>query len=250
VIDFNALISRARAMFLLGVLAVTTVLGLAADALRDVWAGAALMLVAFVLSVVLFVGHLKINATPHTGIRPAGGAGTEFEVPDVLRSLLLLAGAMTVLFGSLVFSRRIGDLVRGDTAWLGDVGRWLPTLVIAGLLVAMWFTALRSGDVRLSPDGVLVRRALGSSFVPWDALTVDGVTVARHPLVRWRLMPPAVLLTPAHPHLVRRTGRPGSGLALGSADPDRLAGILRGYVAHPAARPAIGTAGELARITA
>src|SRR5687768_11411328 len=115
------MISRARLGFLLGVLALTAVLGAVLLALSDVWAGAALMLGIVFLCIVLFVGHLEIITTPRLGIRPADGTGPAFELPDVSRSPLLLAGALTIFFGSVVLSWRISDLVQGDNAWLDDV---------------------------------------------------------------------------------------------------------------------------------
>jgi ABC-type amino acid transport system permease subunit len=232
VIVFYGLAARHRWWFLLGVVLVTAALGTAVQATETVWVGIITFLGALLLSVVLLAGHLNLRKILRIEAGPAG-----FEINEVHHTPLLMAGALTVLWGAVTFAQRIGDLVRGDRSWLGEVWSWLPTLLILVFLVFFWFVALSGSGVRLDRAGVRIRRPTGSTFVPWESLTEGSVTVA--PARRSWTSPSAVRL---------RTAEPGGDVDVASGDPGYLAWILRRYVDDPAGRASIGSEAELARI--
>ncbi|MEU4619914.1 hypothetical protein AB0G04_08030 [Actinoplanes sp. NPDC023801] len=235
-IVFYGLAARHRWWFLLGVLLVTAALGTAVQAVEIVWVSIGAFFGALFLAAVLFVGHLNLRTHLRIDAGPSG-----FVINEVLHTPLLMAGALTVLWGTVVFAERIGDLVRSDRLWLGEVWSWLPTLLILVFLVSFWFAALRGSGVRLDRNGVRIRRPTATKEVLWEALAGDGVTVVSTGtrIRRFRAVPSVVRL---------RDARAGADVDMPSGDPEYLAWILRQYVADPARREAIGSDAELTRI--
>jgi hypothetical protein len=222
VIVFYRSATRHRWWFLLGIVLVTAALGTAAQTIVSVWAGLLLLAGTLLLCVVLMLGFYRTSA--ELLIERGPGA---FEIVDVVHRTLLLAGAFTVFWGTLTFAERIGDLARGDRAWLGEPLRAVPAVLMLGFMVYLWYLALSRPVVRLDAGGILVRGPHGSKTVPWAGLTEEGVTPnARTSTVR---------LSP-------------SGVKVPTSDPEYLAWILRQYLADPSRREAIGSETELGRI--
>jgi hypothetical protein len=113
--------------------------------------------------------------------------------------------------------------------------------VLAALVVALAAVnvalAWRGVSVELRPAGFVDRTALGTLTVPWGALAPG-----------YPLLPPAnatrLVLTFAHPELVRRRGLIFWSSIQATVDPVFLAHAIRFYVANPDRRPSIGTEAE------
>ncbi|MEV4283829.1 hypothetical protein [Actinoplanes xinjiangensis] len=162
-----------------------------------------------------------------------------FDVPTAPSAVL---GAV---FSTFVGANSLGMLLRDMEA---GTGLWVSAsfvLLWAGLLALYWRLALGRFGVRLGRDGISDRQALGSQFVPWDALAApcSAITDDPHEV--------SLLLT--HPELVRRRGlRLGKASSLPAAggNAEFLARAINEYANHVVLRPGIGSKAELTRLSA
>ena len=164
-----------------------------------------------------------------------------FEAPA--SPLPVLAFTTLLPFATENVSTTVGRVAkRVDPWWL-----WLDflTSVIWVLVLAAVMRAVWSGfGVRLRPDGVVDRRLVGMSFVSWEALTSPIPPAS----------PRAASLDVAYrsPEMARGLAKAEGREVLTTVNIDNhfLARVLQEYISHPEFRPAIGTEGELRRLTA
>jgi hypothetical protein len=217
------------------VVAIALVLAVGHAAARWWWPWTFAMSVALVvvLAVLMIVGWSQPAVRTLTA-RPERQA---FEAPAAAAPVYAALCFLTVAtgqLGSLLRDVRSDRLPAFDVMW---TLLWL--LVAARWLVLAW----AGSGVRPTPDGIRSRDVFGTLRVPWVALDRGVPPVAD----RGRR---SVVLTYARPELVRRSGPVLSRRVL-RADPvdaSVLAEVLRHYLAHPEARPAIGTLAELSRL--
>ena len=129
---------------------------------------------------------------------------------------------------------------RIDPWWLDILTSAIWVLALAAVTRAVW-----SGfGVRLRPDGLVDRRLVGMSFVSWEALASPIPPVSSR----------AASLGVAYrsPEMAKGLAKAEGRKVLTTVNIDNhfLARVLQEYISHPEFRPAIGTEGELRRLTA
>ncbi|GAA0469408.1 hypothetical protein Ade02nite_32340 [Paractinoplanes deccanensis] len=167
---------------------------------------------------------------------------TRLEVEDRAFATLVwpqpvaLAVALTVLGGNSVYNY-LAAAIDGD---LDGLDVTLAVLYIA-VLAMLWFVVWTPPRLRLTPDGIVQRRPLGSRVVPWEALDPVAPLFAED---RAR-----VVLNVERGDLVAARGLPGRAYSLESGtDPAFLCRVITEYVTEPGSRAAIGTEAELNRL--
>jgi hypothetical protein len=191
----------------------------------------------------LMVVLLALSAVSMSRYHPVALVARPLEQAFAVRPnpALVFSATAFLIQGGFLMADGIHDIADGEEAWGFSAA-------IVGLLVVALLLHLRLAwgwwGVRLRPDGVHERQALGSRFIPWDAL------VPAYPAVASGSQ--KVALYYARPELVRRRGlRIGDKqVAAGSVDAAFLARAITEYVTRPEYRPAIGTEAELRRLTA
>jgi hypothetical protein len=229
---------RWRLPVLLGTLVLAVVLGVAGQTDAEVvWLPAAL--IAFPLALLAMIA----GAAVVLGYRPAGllrtGSPPEFRVPPHPYPVFTAAGF--TLLGGMLIAQEIGNIVEDGSLWPLSVATALLWLLLLGF---QWVTALGDFGIRLRPDGIVNRQAIGSQYFPWEAFAPEHPAL---PAGRNRLA-----LRLAHPEMVRRRGTfmPGPGTLTTVGDPGYLSRVIQQYVADPERRATIGTETELHRLAA
>jgi hypothetical protein len=184
-----------------------------------------------------------ITVGPVPGARrvpvPGAGVGTVLATAGQGRLGAALVGCLLFVgIGMLVL---VGAWTGNAPAAFVPVGAF-AVLVFGGFAVGAVIGVVRPGGLALLPEGLLSVQALGSAFVPWEA--VDGlqegeieghphlaVAAADHPAVRFR-----GLLGPVRPLQRRLTGgdlvvNPAGGLSV-----SELARAVQGLLRNPGTR--------------
>lgn len=229
-------------------------------------------------AVSLVIANVLNRRRPHTlDLVPDG-----FATPRLGSGPLMLSSLMPVL--GVAAAVGSGEITAGRDRWPWILGLLAGAGLLAGYLRLAWV----GHGVRLTRDGLTADGPTGSIRVPWAALDAAARIVPAQPPVSPPQPPPpaklpafarligepdrspppppspprpavvgrpeefALRLSYGRPDLVQRRGWTGDVRRIsfeGTAD-DFLLGVIRHYLAHPEARPAIGTAPELARLRA
>ncbi|MET8152530.1 hypothetical protein ACIBSW_20415 [Actinoplanes sp. NPDC049668] len=230
-------VGRWRRPFLLAVLPLAAALGALGESDdRATWLpsfAAWAVLMAVLLTLAMVAASRYHPATLVARPREQAFAAGPHPAPVFFAACVLCQGGFMV-------ADSVHDLMAGDDLW-----------ALSAALVALWAVAvllqfrLAWGwpGVHLRPDGVHDRQALGSLFIPWDALVPAYPAMPSGRRIAFHFQ---------RPDLVRRRGmHPGGGSAqAGSVDAVFLARAINEYLQHPEYRPAIGTEAELRRLTA
>ncbi|HEU4423114.1 MAG TPA: hypothetical protein VFR67_11330 [Pilimelia sp.] len=149
-----------------------------------------------------------------------------------------------LVMGMAIAAGTVATVRTGDGGVdLADMG-WLPAVLVAeALLMAAIWPVLRGPGLELVPEGVVVRgwrSGPTGRTIPWDTVVPGSVPAPSHRA--WRVRLP---LRPVHHSL--RTVPVGVGWRW--VDPVFLLGAIQHYAEHAEHRAAIGTPGELERLS-
>ncbi|MFI7547329.1 hypothetical protein [Actinoplanes sp. NPDC049599] len=152
---------------------------------------------------------------------------------------VLFAGAVLQAF-ALCAGRTTAAALDGDLSRAGLLG----ALLFAGLLAVTARSLPHGVGVVVGPGGIRADKLTGELAVPWEALAADQPGPGADPR--------ELTLAYARPELIRATGLVPDRTTLEFEGVDRavLAAAIHRYARHPAARHAIGTEAEQARLRA
>lgn len=196
--------------------------------------------IAFAVAAVTYVLGLSATNRYRPAFLTANSSRSAFDTPVSPAQFLVFTAFLAFNTHSLTVLRPEAD----DLAFFRVADPVLDAVLLA-LLALLFTTAWRDLGVRLRPDGLLDRQALGSLFVPWEAFEPG-----QPPVIGAKNS--ELVLTYRHPELVRRRGVIIFGrraLRIQNVDRAFLATIIDHYVRHPELRPAIGSSAELSRLT-
>ncbi|OJF14630.1 hypothetical protein BG844_08725 [Couchioplanes caeruleus subsp. caeruleus] len=220
---------------MIGVLVLAVALGIATETDRvQIWLPAA----ATTLALTGVAVALYTRASRH---RPAALVVSRRErafVAPPSAPPVFQAAAFTLLGGPLV-GDKVADVISREYLWPVDAALGATWVL---LVAVQWHVAAGRHGLRLRPDGVLNRQALGSHFIPWDAFD---------PALPLAAVGHGLAASYHRPDLVRRRGLGGGRRTLpADVDPEYLIRVVHEYVNHPEHRTAVGSEAELHRVGA
>jgi len=224
VISFDEIVFRRTRPFLYGTLLASIVVGVVSPLLHD-WVGVVLLIAAMLVAM-FFVVYGLLAGTDRYGSRTVlvRAEGPAFETPVVPLNVLATA-ALIVLWVGFLLPQRIGEILRGEGTWLGELPLALIWLPVLGVL---WWRAVKT-SARLLPDGVEFRGSRGPVLLRWEEISPEDVSVVDR-------------------FAVRGVAIRSRAFVMVSTRPGRLASIIRQYAADPTHRSAIGSTAELTRL--
>jgi hypothetical protein len=258
-------VERLKRLFFVAVMALFTAVGillLVAGEGDERWLG--LMTVLFFGvggSAYAFMPLLGRRTDPvHVGRVAHRGRDRPALVFPLVRSRLLLATVACLGFAGagVIMASMAGTFADPgeDPGWPRFVGVACAVLGAGGAVAGIRGGAFGTTYFALTPDGILFRSPLGSSFVRWDAVTEAGLFEMSHnSFLGISVSDPAAVETTA-PRWLQQANRSLSRWDLSLAtstlavDASVLEATVRHYLRHPEARPELGTPASEARLGA